>query len=129
MEQIHCKDFTATLKRILAGEIEAPNREVITDPKEALNLLAGMDGEVMSAYQVKFPLGEFDFWHVRVFTKTGGMYQSFTGDGAILTSAGRVVKFAMCEHEWDTSGANHQRGWHPCRCRKCNMDISVDSGD
>jgi len=42
----------------------------------------------------------------------------------------RTVKFQICDHEVvEGAGANHQRGWHPARCKKCGLDMSVDSGD
>lgn len=42
----------------------------------------------------------------------------------------RGWRVAICEHEKvEGAGANHMRGWHPGRCRLCDMDMSVDSGD
>lgn len=48
-------------------------------------------------------------------------------DGAYRATA---MKFAICEHKPVTGpGANPSRGWHPARCEKCGLDMSVDSGD
>lgn len=44
--------------------------------------------------------------------------------------AGRIVTFALCKHDKVVgAGANPQRGWHPGRCRLCDLDMTVDSGD
>lgn len=42
----------------------------------------------------------------------------------------RTAKFKLCDHAKVTgAGANPQRGWHPGRCSKCGLDMTVDSGD
>ena len=42
----------------------------------------------------------------------------------------RTARFAICKHKSvEGAGANHQRGWHPAKCSKCGLDMSVDSGD
>lgn len=48
-------------------------------------------------------------------------------DGAYRATA---MKFAICDHKQvEGGGANHSRGWHPSRCEKCGLDMSIDSGD
>lgn len=43
---------------------------------------------------------------------------------------GNVYRWIVCEHEKvEGAGANHSRGWHPGKCRKCGMDMTIDSGD
>lgn len=52
------------------------------------------------------------------------------GYALIYGSPGRIVRFAICEHEKvEGAGANHSRGWHPGHCKKCGMDMTIDSGD
>jgi hypothetical protein len=44
--------------------------------------------------------------------------------------APRIIRFRLCDHEVkEGAGANHSRGWHPARCNKCGLDLTVDSGD
>lgn len=44
--------------------------------------------------------------------------------------APRAANFQLCEHERKMGhGANPTRGWHPGRCTKCGLDMTVDSGD
>jgi hypothetical protein len=42
-----------------------------------------------------------------------------------------AYRVAICKHEKEGSGTPHQerRGWHPGRCAKCGLDLSIDSGD
>lgn len=50
--------------------------------------------------------------------------------GGYPTPGPIVGRFAICEHEKkDAPDANHQRGWHPGHCKKCGLDMTVDSGD
>jgi hypothetical protein len=67
-----------------------------------------------------------------------GQGGGFTGEGVVVIVVGysngpeSVItgKFAICKHESvENPGANHQRGWHPAHCKKCGLDLSVDSGD
>jgi hypothetical protein len=58
---------------------------------------------------------------------------SFDGGGyALVYRSGTplVVTFAICRHEKeDAPDADHRRGWHPGHCKKCGLDMTVDSGD
>jgi hypothetical protein len=39
-------------------------------------------------------------------------------------------RFRLCDHNRvEGAGARPMRGWHPGRCSKCGLDMSVDSGD
>jgi hypothetical protein len=71
-----------------------------------------------------------------------GQGGGFTGEGVVVIDATghfqyRAVqesiitgRFAICKHESvEDPGANHSRGWHPAHCKKCGLDMSVDSGD
>jgi hypothetical protein len=122
------------------GEIALPNSVLIEDPAEALRLISS--GQYYENNTYKMRLREFDppldgrqthevGWYPKIFTNHVGMgagFSGFDGSGVVLCS-GKVYKFSMCQHDWDESGANHSRGWHPKRCRKCGVDASIDSGD
>lgn len=42
----------------------------------------------------------------------------------------RTGRFKLCDHQPVVgAGANPQRGWHPAHCSKCQLDLTVDSGD
>lgn len=41
-----------------------------------------------------------------------------------------AYEFSICDHKpVEGIGANPSRGWRPARCPKCDLDMSVDSGD
>jgi len=59
-------------------------------------------------------------------------------DGSGLAVLGRwgvkypplAFAFEICDHDSVLgSGANPSRGWRPARCKKCGLDLTVDSGD
>jgi hypothetical protein len=60
---------------------------------------------------------------------------SFDGTGYVVVYSSRregpiAGTFAICEHQKvDGPGANHSRGWHPGKCIKCGLDMTVDSSD
>ncbi len=75
-------------------------------------------------------------WNARFFLDYGQGGQLYGSGIAVWTEwkdgAYRAVgmKFAICDHKAvEGAGANHSRGWHPARCEKCGLDLSVDSGD
>lgn len=42
----------------------------------------------------------------------------------------RTAHFKICDHASVTgANANPSRGWHPARCSKCGLDLTVDSSD
>lgn len=60
----------------------------------------------------------------------------FDGSGYVVVYNSRYKQgpiagaFAICKHEkQDAPGANHERGWHPGKCKKCGLDMTVDSSD
>jgi hypothetical protein len=75
-------------------------------------------------------------WNARFFLdygQGGGLHGSGTvawtewKEGAYRATA---MTFAICDHKpIEGASANHSRGWHPARCEKCGLDMSVDSGD
>jgi hypothetical protein len=75
-------------------------------------------------------------WNARFFLDYGQGGQLYGSGVAAWTEwkdgIERAVakKFAICDHKPVTlAGANPSRGWHPARCEKCGLDMSVDSGD
>ena len=135
--------FETELESILKsdGKIALPNVKEITDPAEGLRAIAGSRKLQDSPYH--FLIRTFDpplngvqtrevTYYPKIFTNSAGMGSRFDGSGVILVGShpkAKVFTFAFCEHEWDESGANHNRGWHPKRCTKCGFDASIDSGD
>lgn len=140
--------FQERLQEVLnsRGELAFPNVKEITDPQEGLNLVnrtsVRLSNSVTQPYELR--IQNFDppkgvqtherTWYPHIFLNSGGMGGQFNGSGVIVASprhdgVARVFTFAMCEHEWDESGANHSRGWHPKVCTKCGFDASIDSGD
>src|SRR6266511_3991045 len=111
------------------GKVALPNVDEIEDAQEALAAISMCTKQAETPYH--FRLREFDpphgvqthevTWYPKIFLHTGGMSGQFDGSGVILASRGKAYSFFMCEHEWDESGANHSRGWHPMRCKKCGF--------
>lgn len=131
MSNVRSTEFQAILDAILSDKQPAtflPNIKQIEDPKEALKAIGTCLGKNYQPYSLMIE-ERHKTWYPKVFTRTGGMGSNFTGEGVVLTSDGKAYSFMMCEHFWDESGANHSRGWHPKRCRKCGFDASIDSGD
>ena len=137
--------FDQQLQEVLdsKGKLCLPNVKLIEDPQEGLNLISGAHAGLKTCYN--FLIQEFDppkpsgqkyqqTWYPKIFLNGRGMGGRFDGSGVILAPLGHmgqsaVYTFAMCEHTWDQSGANHSRGWHPAICTKCGFDASIDSGD
>ena len=114
-----------------------PNLKLVFDPKEALKLISQAHGGLHepSSLDLLIDGATKRVYYPKVFCNTKGMGSQFDGTGVILTDydwrikQNAVYTFAFCEHDWDESGANHSRGWHPMVCRKCGYDASIDSGD
>lgn len=124
------------------GELCLPNVKEVTDPQEALNLISRTSGLLLFSNPYYLRIQNFDpprgpqthetCWYPKIFRNSAGMNSQFDGSGVILVGRypkSKVYTFQMCEHEWDESGANHSRGWHPKVCTKCGFDASIDSGD
>jgi len=120
----------ADLQPIFEGKVPLPNaKPVETDVGAKI-----LHYRQMHAGVAVLPAGKK--WDVRYFLdygQGGGLHG--TGvvawtewkDGAYRAVA---MKFAICEHEPVTgAGANPMRGWRPASCKKCGLDMSVDSGD
>ena len=146
-------EYTTFLDRLQTildseGQEVLPNVVEVEDPQEALNLINRASYNLAEMKEIKPPyrLRLFNFdppkngrqtceitYHPRIFLNSAGMGGRFEGSGVILFSGSmgkaRVLTFKFCEHDWDESGANHSRGWHPAVCKKCGFDASIDSGD
>lgn len=122
-------------------QVPLPNLKLVTDPAEALRLLA-RHSQCVKYYNaaVKLP---FEYArtpsnypeYVNLYLMSNIDGRSWNGTGVLLTSNEypnpRVFTFALCLHEKTEEGhrPNHGRGWHPGHCKHCNMDMTVDSGD
>lgn len=138
-------EFEQLLEQALTsnGKEVLPNVKEIVHPVEALRAINSCSYRVLGfkrPYQFRIrnfdpPRGEQTHeiaYYPKFFLREDGMSGQFDGSGVILASIEgepRVYSFAMCEHVWDVTGANHSRGWHPKRCTKCGFDASIDSGD
>lgn len=66
------------------------------------------------------------FWHGQGGQNYGQAYVLIYGANT-KPKAGMVY---ICKHEVQVDAdARPERGWHPGRCRKCGLDMTVDSGD
>ena len=128
-------EFHALLTRVLeckGEEVPLPNVRRAANPQEALDWIASASSTLPmhSVYALQLPGGMV--YYPKVMLNTGGMGNQFNGSGVVVArskNTATAFAFSICEHEWDESGANHTRGWHPARCKKCGFDASIDSGD
>lgn len=126
-----CSRFDEHIKEIIAGKVPLPNVAVI-DRDVGASILHYREmhcgAALLDAFSKK--------WNARFFLDYGQGGQSYGSGIAAWTEwkdgAYRAVgmKFAICDHKQvEGANANHSRGWHPARCSKCGLDMSVDSGD
>ncbi len=127
-------DLEKDLVPIIKGKIQIPNYEEIPLEKGVANISAGGGLATVEGINNAKPPGSKSNWGhwARYFlmrTQGGG----YDGTGYVMfwdKSKGRIGHFAICVHKKiDSPGANHQRGWHPGRCEKCGLDMTVDSSD
>jgi hypothetical protein len=122
--------FEEHLKPIVMGEVPLPNFEPMDQSLFLRNLSACgssmephwgwalIDGKRVWAYFFLQGVG------------MGSPPHTYGGNGYILIYPEKVGTFAICRHtQVEGAGANHRRGWHPGRCSKCGVDMSIDSGD
>jgi hypothetical protein len=127
-------EFEAILDLIMAGKLPLPNFEEISLERGVANIAVGGGlVDAMGVRNAKVPGSSSTWGHwSRYFlgTTQGG---ALDGTGYVIwwdRGNGHVGKFAICRHEKVTgSGADPRRGWHPGRCSKCGLDMTVDSGD
>lgn len=127
------------------GKLKLPNCVLVEDAQEGLNFISRSHAKVEFKPPFQLLLREFDLpinhhqtkevcLYPKFFFNSRGMSGRFDGSGYVLASPGHVDKaqvysFFFCDHDWDETGANHSRGWHPARCKKCGFNASIDSGD
>jgi hypothetical protein len=119
------------LMPIIEGNVALPNAKPVTRDVGA----ALLHYREMHCGTALLAAGKKE-WNARFFLdygQGGGLHGSglvaWTAwkDGAYRATA---MTFAICDHKAvEGGGANHSRGWHPARCEKCGLDLSVDSGD
>lgn len=123
------------LMPIIDGKVTLPN--FVAQPlDEVANAIAAGGHSMLPKWGWASHDGQRKQW-AQFFLTAAGMgsaqHGSFDGRGYVFIYRSRepiVGTFAICRHEKiDAPGANHQRGWHPGSCRKCGMDMTVDSGD
>lgn len=118
---------------IVKGDVALPNFE-----QKELGITVGNIASLGHSLVPKWGYAKMPDGHkvwAQYFLTPGGMGGYLDGGGYILLYAnwpdhGRAGTFAICRHEKvEGAGANHSRGWHPGRCGKCGLDMTVDSGD
>lgn len=133
------RDFDTLLAFYLRGGAPLPNLGAI-DVADGLRYIAASGGLGVwpTIATVKVP-GDKSNWGTwaRVFLgyTQGG---KLDGTGCLIayqrkgdtSPHGPIWRFKLCDHSVVTgSGARPQRGWHPARCSRCGLDLTVDSSD
>lgn len=121
------------LEPIMAGKVELPNFEELDLAKGVSTLACGSGLDVTEVKWAKIAgdARQSAQW-ARYFLNTtqGGAYD---GTGYVMlygSGKGRIGTFAICKHEkLAAADARPSVGWHPGRCTKCGLDMTVDSGD
>lgn len=127
-----CSLFDEQIKEIIAGKTPLPNMTAIDRDVGA----AVLHYREMHCGTALLGVNSSKKWNARFFLDYGQGGQ-FYGSGVVAWTewkdgAYRAVgmKFAICDHKQvEGANANHPRGWHPSRCAKCGLDMTVDSGD
>jgi len=137
MEDLMQYKFEEHLAPIINGSVPVPNFEPFKrDHATFLNDLAAV-GHSLKAVWGYAKHGEARKQWSMFFLTPSAMgnanHDAFDGGGYVVTYGpnGPICgTFAICRHtKVDGAGANPMRGWHPGRCSKCGLDMSVDSGD
>lgn len=127
-------DLIADLGPIMAGKVELPNMKELT-LEQGIASIAAAGGTLArpDVESVRLPgstrmAGE---WARYFLNRTQG--GRFDGTGFVIwygSGKGRVATFAICKHE-PVAGADARPhvGYHPARCGKCGLDMTVDSSD
>lgn len=126
-------DIETDLKPIMSGEVALPNPEPVADVAVAI-----LGYQQMHHGQVLLPGQTNKTWNVHFFLDRGQGGQLY-GSGIVAWTrwdnekrgvSAYALKFAICQHtKVADPGANPSRGWHPGRCSKCGLDMTIDSGD
>lgn len=122
--------FDTDLKPIVQGVASLPNFQQI-EARMFLDNIAAV-GHGMEPYWGHAMLNGRRQWAMYFLTGEGmsSPPHSYGGGGYVAVYGGIHGTFAICRHEKRPDpGANPSRGWHPGRCAKCGIDMTVDSGD
>lgn len=124
----------ADLEPIIKGEVPLPNFEPM-DVGNVINTIAACGHSMVPKWGYAKVDGHKD-WAQYFLTHEGMSSRNLGGGGYVLIYQGkwkgepRVGRFAICKHEKELApSANPSRGWHPGACKKCGLDMTVDSGD
>lgn len=136
------RDFEDLMLFYLAGHARLPNSKPM-DTETVLERIA-CGGSLTAPYGVshtRLPHHSAKGWPgwSRVFIShtQGG---AFDGRGYVIAYKGarsfegkgfnRAYSFALCDHDVSVGrNARPSRGWHPAHCKRCGLNLSVDSGD
>lgn len=130
------RDFPVLFDFHFNGHAPLPNLKVADDEDLFLDSVA-CGGSLTcwgSVAHVMLPGSVHSRWS-RVFLAMtqGGKHD---GSGYLIAYNGfrragpRLFTFALCDHAVVTgASARPERGWHPARCSRCGLDLSVDSSD
>lgn len=118
---------------IIAGDVEVPNFEPVTADYFANLLASGGHSLVPKWGWAKQERGH-KTWAFYFLANHSNMGAAPDGSGYVtifgMNNVPKVGRFAICKHEKQNgAGANHSRGWHPGRCSKCGLDMTIDSSD
>lgn len=134
MEKRNGFSLADDLGPIMAGKVELPNMKQLT-LEQGIAAIASAGGTLArpDVEAVKLP-GSTRMspdWARYFLNRTQG--GRFDGTGFVIWydgGRGRVASFAICEHVKEAGrDARPHVGWHPGRCSKCGLDMTVDSGD
>lgn len=124
------------LEPIITGDVTLPNFEVEEDLARTINNIASGGHSMLAKWGwAKLPGGRKQWTQFFLTPSAMGNanYGAFDGGGyALIWDYNKPVvgTFAICRHKKVAgAGANPSRGWHPGRCEKCGLDMTVDSGD
>lgn len=132
-------EFEQLLRFYMEGNDPLPNAEAM--PAETLDdqlnmiayagqmpsigrraLLPGHDAEWATAFLGTLQMAPLDGRALVMFYKPSWSFSK--------NPPPRFAKFALCDHDVvKGANANPSRGWHPARCSKCDLNLSVDSSD
>ena len=129
---VSSSDFKETFEKIYSGEIEPPNLLSI-GLEDGMSIIASQELRPTGVGCIRPGLKSYPASYARYFleyTQAG----TFAGSGYVTFSQGSnygvFASFAICLHKKVLDPqANLLRGWSPAHCKKCGLDMTVDSGD
>lgn len=122
--------YEKDLMPIVNGDVPLPNFKKIPSDLLLRNIASG--GHMMEPRWGYALINGHKQW-AQYFLFGAGMGSPpyvYGGNGYVLAYPDNFGEFAICKHQKEEgAGANHNRGWHPGRCKHCGMDMTVDSSD